>query len=176
HDIYHVGSSWDQVPNLGILARCSACQAPESMEHILLECETPRQREVWRSTENLWRLKFSDWLKMNCGLLLGCGLARFRSSQGKILPAKNRLFAILVSISMRIIWNLRNQLVFETHSSPSEQEVNNFWVKDLRECVGLCEIFTRCVAFAAMMPQTQLVSNTWSSTLFDEDSLPDDWT
>ncbi|KAF8207747.1 hypothetical protein K438DRAFT_1575544, partial [Mycena galopus ATCC 62051] len=61
HNIYHVGSFWEQVPNLEILGRCSLCEAPESMEHILLECEKPGQREVWRLAENLWQLRYSDW-------------------------------------------------------------------------------------------------------------------
>ncbi|KAF8144486.1 hypothetical protein K438DRAFT_1631728 [Mycena galopus ATCC 62051] len=90
-NIYRVGSFWEQVPNLEILGRCSVCEAPESMEHILLECEKPGQREVWRLAENLWQLRYSDWPKLNWGLLLGCGLARFRSPQGKIIPAKKQI-------------------------------------------------------------------------------------
>ncbi|KAJ6471517.1 hypothetical protein C8R45DRAFT_836560 [Mycena sanguinolenta] len=31
HNTYQVGSFWEQVPNLEIFARCSACRAPESM-------------------------------------------------------------------------------------------------------------------------------------------------
>ncbi|KAF8161790.1 hypothetical protein K438DRAFT_1618993 [Mycena galopus ATCC 62051] len=77
HNIYRVGPFWDLIPNLEILGRCFACEAPESMEHILLECGKPGQGEVWRLAENLWQLRYSDWLKLNWGLLLGCGLARF---------------------------------------------------------------------------------------------------
>ncbi|KAJ6460550.1 hypothetical protein C8R45DRAFT_842622 [Mycena sanguinolenta] len=150
--------------------------APESMEHILLECEKPGRREVWRLTESLWQLKFSDWPKMNWGLLLRCGLARFWSSQGKILPAKNRLFPIVVSISMRIIGYLRNQCVFETHSSPSEQEINSHWVSMMNATLRQDQLLTNTARFGDLAIKKQLVLNTWGGTLFDEDSLPDDWT
>ncbi|KAJ6449573.1 hypothetical protein C8R45DRAFT_849688, partial [Mycena sanguinolenta] len=118
----------------------------------------------------------TNWPKMNWGLLLGCGLARFRSSHGKILPTKNRLFAIVVSISMRIIWNLRNQCVFETHSSPSEQEINSRWVSMMNAALRQDQLLTNTARFGDLAIKKQLVLNTWSGTLFDEDSLPDDWT
>ncbi|KAJ7257188.1 hypothetical protein B0H12DRAFT_1015589 [Mycena haematopus] len=97
--LYRVGSFWEQIPDLEILGTCSACGALESMEHILLECVEPGQREVWNLAECIWQLRYNDWLKLNWGVLLGCGLARFKSPKGNHIPAKNRFFAIVVSIT-----------------------------------------------------------------------------
>ncbi|KAJ7861304.1 hypothetical protein B0H13DRAFT_2237295 [Mycena leptocephala] len=132
HDIFHIGPYWEHVPNLEILGQCQTCGAPESLEHIMLECDASGQRQVWQQTELFWRLR---WPKLNWGLLLGCGLARFTSSRGKMIPVQNRFFAII--------------RVFETHTQASANEIHNRW---------------------------QLVLDTWSGTLLDEDSLPDDWT
>ncbi|KAJ7717483.1 hypothetical protein DFH07DRAFT_688246, partial [Mycena maculata] len=68
------------------------------------------------------------WPKLNWGLLLGCGLARFASSRGKIIPAMNHFFTIIVSTSMYLIWNLRNTRVLETSTPPSKIEIHNRWV------------------------------------------------
>ncbi|KAJ7437887.1 hypothetical protein B0H11DRAFT_1753262 [Mycena galericulata] len=128
HDIYHVGAFWERVPSLKILARCSAYHIPESMEHIMLECEAPGQQQVWRSTQTVWQLRYTAWPKLNWGLLLGCGLARFKSTKGTSIPAKHRIFTIIISTSMCLLWNLRNEWLFETHTCPSELEIHNHWV------------------------------------------------
>ncbi|KAJ7893546.1 hypothetical protein B0H13DRAFT_1625191, partial [Mycena leptocephala] len=57
-----------------------------------------------------------DWPKLNWGLLLGFGVAGFTSPNGKRVPSQNRLFTIIVSTPMYLIWNLRNKRVFETHT------------------------------------------------------------
>ncbi|KAJ7747483.1 hypothetical protein B0H16DRAFT_1225585, partial [Mycena metata] len=49
---------------------CQICRVQDSLEHIILECEVPGQRQVWRLAETLWRLRYNHWPKMNWGLLL----------------------------------------------------------------------------------------------------------
>ncbi|KAJ6471324.1 hypothetical protein DFH09DRAFT_954423, partial [Mycena vulgaris] len=77
HNIYHVGSFWEYIPNREILGQCQTCRAPESLEHIMLECDVPGQKQIWQLVERLWRLRYTAWPKLNWGLLLGCGLAKF---------------------------------------------------------------------------------------------------
>ncbi|KAJ7468323.1 hypothetical protein B0H11DRAFT_1644787, partial [Mycena galericulata] len=54
HNTFHVGLFWDNVPNLEILAQCTACRVPESLEHIMLDCEAPGQQQIWQLVEKLW--------------------------------------------------------------------------------------------------------------------------
>ncbi|KAJ7506053.1 hypothetical protein B0H11DRAFT_1707609 [Mycena galericulata] len=176
HDIYRVGFFWEHIPNLENLAQCPTCKVPDSLEHIMLECEAPGQRQVWQLTERLWRLRYPSWPKLNWGLLLGCGLARFTSSKGKIVPALNRFFAIIVSTSMYLIWNLRNARVFETPTPASETEIHNRWVSQMNSSLRRDQLLTNRTKFGPLAFKKQLVLNTWSGTLLDEDSLPDDWT
>ncbi|KAJ7624164.1 hypothetical protein B0H17DRAFT_963932, partial [Mycena rosella] len=44
---YRVGSFWEYIPNLEILGQCPTCRVPESLEHIMLECDAPGQKQIW---------------------------------------------------------------------------------------------------------------------------------
>ncbi|KAJ7896141.1 hypothetical protein B0H13DRAFT_1624162 [Mycena leptocephala] len=141
----------------------------------MLECNAPGQQQVWQLTERLWRLRFSTWPKLNWGLLLGCGLARFTSPNGKRAPSKNRFFTIIVSTSMYLIWNLRNKRVFETHTLASEAEIHDRWVELINSALKRDQLLTNRARFGSLATKKQLVLDTWSGALLDEDSLPDDW-
>ncbi|KAJ6490089.1 hypothetical protein C8R45DRAFT_1053237 [Mycena sanguinolenta] len=134
HNVFHVGEVWDHVPNLEFLGECQTCRVPESMEHILLESNARGQNQVWHLAEKLWKSRYQNWPNLNWGLVLGCGLTRFKSLLGMIVPAKNRFFTIIRDI-----------------------------------------ILTNKIRFGGLSLRRQLVLDTWSGTLADEDSLPDDW-
>jgi hypothetical protein len=176
HDIYRVGYFWDHIPNCEIFGQCHTCRVPETLEHIMLECLAPGTQQIWRLAEKFWKLRYASWIKLNWGLLLGCGLSRFRSTKGRILPGKNRLFTITVSTSMHLIWKLRNERMFETHSDSSESEIHNRWVAIMNLTLKRDKLLTNRVRFGGLATNKQLVLNTWSGTLLDEDALPDDWT
>ncbi|KAJ7700550.1 hypothetical protein B0H16DRAFT_1348653 [Mycena metata] len=141
----------------------------------MLECEAPGQQQVWRLTKSLWQLRYPAWPKLNWGLLLGCALPRFKSGKGVPIPAKNRFFTIVVSTSMRLLWNLRNERLFQTHKCPSEQEIHNRWLSAINAALRYDQLFTNKARFGNPAIKRQLVLNTWSGTLLDEDSLSDDF-
>ncbi|KAJ6553254.1 hypothetical protein B0H19DRAFT_949866, partial [Mycena capillaripes] len=163
-------------PNLEMLGQCQTCQVPESLEHIMLECDSPGQRQVRQLTELFWKLRYPSWPRLNWGLILGCGLAKFKSRNGKTAQAQNHFFTIIVSTSMTLIWNLRNKRVFETHTVASETEIQNCWVLLINAALKRDILFTNQACFGSLVIKKQLVLDTWSGTLFDEDSLLDDWT
>ncbi|KAJ7143995.1 hypothetical protein C8R44DRAFT_915855 [Mycena epipterygia] len=142
----------------------------------MLDCDAPGQRQVWRLTEILWKFRYPTLPKLNWGLLLGCRLARFKSPKGKTVPAQNRFFTKIVSTSMRLIWNLRNERVFETHAPASENEIQNRWVSLINDALKRDMLLTNQACFGSLATKKQLVLDTWSGALLDEDSLPDDWT
>ncbi|KAJ7303103.1 hypothetical protein DFH08DRAFT_722242 [Mycena albidolilacea] len=100
HNIYYVGPFWEHIPSLETFGLCETCRVTESMEHILLEGDNPGQHQIWTLTKNLWRLRFPSWPKLNSGLILGCGLARFKSP---FTHVKNCFFTILVSTAIKLI-------------------------------------------------------------------------
>ncbi|KAJ7083859.1 hypothetical protein C8R44DRAFT_651827, partial [Mycena epipterygia] len=96
-------------------------------------------------------------------------------SKGTPYLQKNRFFTILISTSMRLIWNLRNERLFETHTCPSEQEIHNRWVSAINAALRQDQLLTHRARFGTLAIKKELVLNTWSGTLLNEDSLPDDW-
>ncbi|KAK7038579.1 hypothetical protein R3P38DRAFT_3311573 [Favolaschia claudopus] len=175
HDTYRVGAFWDHIPHLEHLGLCTTCNVPESIEHIMLECTLPGKNLIWKLTERLWRLRHSTWPTLNWGLLLGCGLARFRSKEGKLRKGKNRLFTILVSTSMKLIWTLRNERVFDGKIAASN-EVHNRWLALINSALKRDQLLTNRYRFGNLSKNTNIVLETWSGALANEDSLPDDWT
>lgn len=123
HNTFRVGLFWDNVPNLEIFGQCATCRVPESLEHSMLECDAPGQRQIWQLVEKLWMLRYTSYPNLNWGLLLGCALAKFKSPRGCTVPAKNWFFTILVSTSMHLIWKLRNKRIFETHTLATHDDI-----------------------------------------------------
>ncbi|KAJ6553279.1 hypothetical protein B0H19DRAFT_1211046 [Mycena capillaripes] len=146
HNIFHVGSYWDHVPNLEMLGQCQTYGVLESLEHIILECD--------RLTEIFWKLRYRKWPKLNWGLILGW----------KPTPAQSRLFTMIVLTSMSLIWSLRNK------------RIHNRWVSLTNAAQNRDRLLSNRARFGSLATKKQLVLNTWSGTLLDGDSLTDDWT
>ncbi|KAH7905212.1 hypothetical protein BJ138DRAFT_984655, partial [Hygrophoropsis aurantiaca] len=71
---FKIGDFWNRIPNFEIRARCHACQHPdESMEHILLECPSNGQKEIWEYAKHLWNGKNTEWPTIKIGTIMGCG-------------------------------------------------------------------------------------------------------
>ncbi|KAJ7659524.1 hypothetical protein B0H17DRAFT_954663, partial [Mycena rosella] len=76
------------------------------------------------------------------------------------------------------IWKLRvNSL--RVISSPGmalkEENIPNLWLKTMNAALTRDRILTNKTRFGPLSFKKQLVLNTWSGLLMDEDSLPDDW-
>ncbi|KAJ7172887.1 hypothetical protein C8R43DRAFT_818381, partial [Mycena crocata] len=57
HGAIRVGKHWRHIPELADRENCGHCGVEESMQHILFECESPGQSEVWNLAESFWLLK-----------------------------------------------------------------------------------------------------------------------
>ncbi|KAJ7185383.1 hypothetical protein C8R46DRAFT_820360, partial [Mycena filopes] len=57
---------------------------------------------------DLWRKKHPSWPELSLGTILGCGLASFTDENGRPLPGATRLYHILISESLFLIWKIRN--------------------------------------------------------------------
>ncbi|KAK6984963.1 hypothetical protein R3P38DRAFT_2806020 [Favolaschia claudopus] len=71
-----------------------------------------------------------NWLRS----ILGCGLASFRQSRGKILEGTTRFFRILISESAFMIWKIRNECVIQHQGSPlAEAAIRNKWLHQINQ-------------------------------------------
>ncbi|KAJ7237092.1 hypothetical protein C8J57DRAFT_1087777, partial [Mycena rebaudengoi] len=141
------------------------------------EYEVPGQKIIWNLTRQLWAKKFTSMPSLSWGLVLGCNLVKFKSDKGVIHPAKGRLFAILVSVAWHLIWNLRCSRVIATSDRiPTTAQIHNQWLNAVNTALRRDRLLTDEIKFGPLRLKKQLVLNTWSGCLIDEDSLPDDWT
>ncbi|KAJ7843032.1 hypothetical protein B0H13DRAFT_2413103 [Mycena leptocephala] len=172
-----VGKYWLNIPECEDRANCVHCGAVESLEHILLECPSPGQSEIWKLAEELWTKKHPNWPTVSMGSILGSGLARFEDTTGKLQPALARLYRILITESAHVIWKLRcDSVIGRGGTAPSKNEVHNRWLKVINERLEIDKNLTNKLKYGkqhALSPS--LVLETWSGTLLDEDDLPDDW-
>ncbi|KAJ7743622.1 ribonuclease H-like protein, partial [Mycena metata] len=105
------------------------CGVLETMEHILTKYTRPGQAEIWALAKELWTLKHPTWPVLSFGSILGLGLATFKNEEGKPLPHTARLYRILISESMYLIWKIRCEVfIAEAGVAKSATEIHNRWV------------------------------------------------
>ncbi|KAJ6571170.1 hypothetical protein B0H19DRAFT_847804, partial [Mycena capillaripes] len=177
HDAHRIGQFWKHIPTCEQWGICQYCEETEDLEHILLKCKRPGQQIIWRLAKELWLKKHPIWPDLSLGSVLGCGLASFRNNGGKILPGTSRLYRILISESLFIIWKARNDIVIQGDGKPlSDAEIHNRWVFRINQRLGRdCTLSNQARYDKQISVKPALVLQTWSSMLQNEDKLPENW-
>ncbi|KAJ7195934.1 hypothetical protein GGX14DRAFT_376591 [Mycena pura] len=177
HNAHKVGSYWTHIPECDDRAACRDCGVVESLEHILIHCESPGRELIWKAAETLWLERKSEWPEISLGTVLGCGLAEFRDSGGKIDRGTQRLYRILISESAYQIWRLRNERVIDRDGVPaSEEEIVNKFKFAINQRLQMDKLLAnrpRKWKLPALPPR--LVLTTWSGIMDDAQHLPADW-
>ncbi|KAJ7191841.1 ribonuclease H-like protein [Mycena pura] len=177
HNAHKVGSYWTHIPDCGDRATCRDCGEPEDLEHILVRCESPGREMIWAAAQTLWLERQKTWPEISLGTILGCGLAEFRDSRGKIDRGAQRLYRVLISESAYLIWRLRNERVIDRDGEPaSEEEIMNkfkFAINQRLQMDRLLANRPRRGKLPRLPPK--LVLATWSGIMDNEHSLPTDW-
>ncbi|KAJ7191976.1 hypothetical protein GGX14DRAFT_380572, partial [Mycena pura] len=179
HNAHKAGAYWIHIPDCKDRAICKDCGVTESLEHILVNCGSPRQEIIWEAAETLWLERESKWPGVSLGTVLGCGLAEFRDGGGKIDRGAQRLYRILMSESAYLIWRLRNERVIDRDGVPaSEEEIINKFKFTINQRLQMDKLLAnrpRKGKLPALPPK--LVLQTWAGILDDlgERQLPADW-
>ncbi|KIM72046.1 hypothetical protein PILCRDRAFT_82226 [Piloderma croceum F 1598] len=178
HNTHKCGDYWLNIPTFEHRASCHNCQVPDSMNHILTECNAPGQKEVWSLAKTLWLKKHDFWPSIvNTGSIVGCGLGKFKSAKGQHKPGANRLYRILLSESAYLIWKIRcERLLVRSNEEQwhSPKEIQNRWLHAMNKRLQFdCAMTNR--RFEKKALADDVVLQTWSGTLHNEHSLPDNW-
>ncbi|KAG1734359.1 hypothetical protein EDD22DRAFT_982468 [Suillus occidentalis] len=116
HGAYKIGDFWDKISNYEQRGQCGLCRLPESMEHILINCNSLASCTIWKATS--------------------CNLATFINKDGKEMMGKSRLFRIIMLESAHLIWKIRCKRVIKndgiTEKHHSATEIYNKWEKALK--------------------------------------------
>ncbi|EJD36788.1 hypothetical protein AURDEDRAFT_73872 [Auricularia subglabra TFB-10046 SS5] len=118
HNMQSVGNYWRNIRNREMLGDCPQCESLESMDHILFECNAPGQDIVWSEVKQLWARTGLGWPGVNFGTAVGCGLMVIKGQDGAPLPGASRLFRILISEAIFLIWKIRNERRIQNKDDP----------------------------------------------------------
>ncbi|KAJ7748895.1 hypothetical protein B0H16DRAFT_1319529 [Mycena metata] len=177
HGAHRVGKFWEHIPEMGDRATCQHCGVIETMEHILVECTRPGRAEIWALAEAFWRKKDTTWPAVSFGGLMGAALGTFAGEKGKDSPSTARLYRILMTDSMYLIWKIRCEVVIKDNGvAKTTTEIHNRWVALINERLEIDRNLTNHMRFGKQnsLPPS-LVLETWKGTLFDEAKLPQMW-
>jgi exonuclease III len=182
HDSYMVGSHWDRPSfNDELQARKNCrhqhCGGEESLEHILFYCEAPGREKVWKLAKALWEKKNqTKQLWPGIGMVISCGLARFKTPNGERDYGAERLYRILVSESAKLIWNLRLERVIPgKDETQTDAEIEARWYKTMNARLSLDRELSNKRKYGKKAIKKRYVLDTWAGTLEREEELPRDW-
>ncbi|KAJ7488206.1 hypothetical protein FB451DRAFT_1025532 [Mycena latifolia] len=177
HSAHRIGSFWKHIPECEERGVCQFCDETEDLEHILLHCKRPGQSLIWSLAKNLWLQKYPTWPEISLGSVLGCGLATFTDNRGRNLPGESRFYRILISESIFTIWKVRNESVIgKGGESLPAGEIRNKWLHAINQRLLFDRILTNHEKYGKQNSiKSSLVLQTWSSTLLNEEDLPENW-
>ncbi|KAJ7715666.1 hypothetical protein B0H16DRAFT_1477186 [Mycena metata] len=202
HSAHRIGIFWKHIPECGERATCNFCNETEDLEHVLIKCKRPGRAQIWALAKDLWLRKHDSWLEPSLGGVLGCGLATFHGKKGKVSLGLARLYRILVSESIFVLWKVRNDTVISRNGEPPpENMIHNKWLQAINLRLTFDRILTNHAKYGKQNSiRSSVVLQTWSSTLLmlefhqksiasvprdrvalglflqlNEESLPGDW-
>lgn len=179
HGAYKIGKYWRNIPEHDRREYCMTCGTEESMSHILTECQSSGQEVIWRLANELLEKRGITWSNPTLGKILACTLPHFKSKK-KPLPGKNRLYTIIISESMHLIWKIRCDWTIERKADPAKcyttEEIETKWLNTINNRLKYDCLMSNHHRYGRKATSRQLVENTWWGTLKNEHLLQDNWT
>ncbi|KAJ6475181.1 hypothetical protein DFH09DRAFT_1379831 [Mycena vulgaris] len=132
HEGYALVDHWRHFTGYEDRGICNKCGVPESITHILTQCDENGQETIWEMVSELWELKTGTKLcPPLMGEIMACGLIKKGNLPGKTDAGTTRLYRITISESAHLIWRLRNERVLNGKDPSTITEICNRWVHAL---------------------------------------------
>ncbi|KAH9922128.1 uncharacterized protein B0H18DRAFT_1121140 [Fomitopsis serialis] len=173
------GAYWNRIQGYEDRAMCSHCGAIESIQHILFECEAAGQSLIWSLVRTIWEKKGIKWPSLSATDILTLGLTTWVDQKGRVRQGATRLWRVLISEAVHLIWKLRcDRVIGHAEDEQWEHRETLVWNKlqfTLNSRLALdVEAVKRKYGGSAL--KRDLVLATWNKVLRDEPALPMDWT
>ncbi|KAH9913664.1 uncharacterized protein B0H18DRAFT_857907, partial [Fomitopsis serialis] len=174
------GPYWSKIPDYEYRAQCGHCGALETIQHILFECQAIGQSLVWSKVRTVWEKKIPalPWPDLSMAWVLSLGLTKWETEAERGRPGATRLWRILVSEAVHLIWKLRCERVIG-HAGEDRWEHRTAGVSNKLQYVLngrlALDIESTRRKYANSVSKRDLIHATWNGVLWDEPALPDDW-
>ncbi|KAI0708428.1 ribonuclease H-like protein [Earliella scabrosa] len=164
HDALRVGRFWENIPGYEQRAICATCGVTESLEHILLECSAPGQREVWNLVWAAVRERGLPQIPLSLGAILGAPLLSIAEMLEKKVKAADRFYQTIVLVSAHLIWCLRCERVIQWAGEPERRhlavEIERKWKRIVERRV-IMDLARTSGRFGKRALRRELVLATW---------------
>ncbi|EPT04338.1 hypothetical protein FOMPIDRAFT_1088374, partial [Fomitopsis schrenkii] len=179
HDALRCGEYWRRIEGYEDRGVCGLCSGLESIEHILVRCQSESKRMVWAKCAALWERKQADnWEDPALSDILTAGVhKKGRKEKKRARPGAARLKRILITETARLIWVLRCERQIQHADDPGwahgMTEVERRWEAIITDRLRMDMALTRLRGRRAAAHTLTL--QTWGGLLANEDALPEDW-
>ncbi|EIW58191.1 uncharacterized protein TRAVEDRAFT_124712, partial [Trametes versicolor FP-101664 SS1] len=178
HDAYKLGTYWNNIPGYEARGICAKCEVPETMEHVLAECDAPGRGLLWALATNMLRGKRVEHPPLTFGAMIAGPSLSMEGLTGRKNQGADRLLRIVVAETAHLIWKVRCERVIERENTVerwhTQKELRLRWLAAMNLRLKRDIALTHKRWKKARLPR-ELVLATWAGTLQDEKDLPDDW-
>jgi ribonuclease HI/exonuclease III len=181
HNTYMVGSAWNRIQNAEHRGICAVCHVEDSMEHILIQCNSLPRRKVWELAQQTWPHAPELWPNITLGIILGIGCLSLPQQHAPgpntRLPtpkerATLRLLQIILSEAAHLVWVLRcERVIHETEIN--ENGIKKRWHRVINERLTTDRIAAQKTKRDKNL--TKLAELTWKKLLKQYGTLPVNW-
>jgi hypothetical protein len=183
HGTQKIGTFWEDINNFEDRQNCGTCGIPESMSHILTDCQATPTWLIWNLAKHYWPSTRYIWPEPSLGIILGCGsLSAQPPNEHQRIPAQpprtghiqgvSRLLHILILVSAHLIWVLRCERVIQGRQH-RETEIRARWLRATN--ARLTNDRITATRIKCEKGFTNLIVNTWEQVLQKERDLPNDF-
>ncbi|KAK0222652.1 hypothetical protein EDD85DRAFT_923732 [Armillaria nabsnona] len=178
---FKISAFWEHLgPQYAKRGKCPHCHIMETMDHILTECNITGRAILWNLARELWERKGQEWIPVTYGTALGATLTQIRTGDGKVDSSATRLYRILMTETVHLIWKIRCQRRIQRGDDDqsrwhSEEEVRNLWIDAMNKRLMVDCLLVNKHKYGTRAMRKAKILSTWKSTLHNETALPDDW-
>ncbi|KAK0452739.1 uncharacterized protein EV420DRAFT_1273683 [Desarmillaria tabescens] len=178
---FKIGIFWERLgPQYAVRGECPHCKVPESMEHILLECNIEGQATLWKLVRELWEGKGQKWIQPSLGIALGATLIQIQNRKGDVDKAATRMYRILMTETIHLIWKIRCQRRIQRgDDDPSgwhtREEIRGLWITAMNRRLMIDRMLVDKRRYGSKALTKAVVLAMWKGTLLNEKALPEDW-
>ena len=142
HALHHslrIRDYWDNIPTYKHCTCCSLCQdQTETLEHILLECNSPGRSALWQLAADCWPSELPPWSCITIGTILGYSSLSTTTQQrpNTATLGTSHLLHILISETAHLIWVLHCERAIGGKTTTT-QAIKSRWVNKINQRIDI---------------------------------------